>query len=203
MTCVGLSGIGYKNKGDVMSVTPYRNSKKDHESNITRYRLAAGVKVVELADKIGCHQSELSSLINGMSRPFYKKGEIKPHVKRLSAVLHASLAELFPRYICDIERNDEKVGGLLRSQMEGISIGESRDEKTRETISAVKKALAELPERNRDVIYKRFFLDMTFEEIADSYGVSRERIRQIQAKALRLLRHPRMSRELKQCFLNG
>ncbi|MCD7883660.1 MAG: RNA polymerase sigma factor RpoD, partial [Lachnospiraceae bacterium] len=51
-----------------------------------------------------------------------------------------------------------------------------------------------LPDRERDVIRLRFgFVDgkiWTLEEIGDQYHVTRERIRQIEAKALRKLRLP-------------
>jgi predicted DNA-binding protein (UPF0251 family) len=45
------------------------------------------------------------------------------------------------------------------------------------------------------VVRRRYFEDAQFEDIADDMGVSRERIRQIEAKALRKLKHP--SRGLK------
>jgi len=58
-------------------------------------------------------------------------------------------------------------------------------------------AVAGLRPRETDVIKKRFGLkddrDMTLEEIGRQYDVTRERIRQIEAKALRKLRHPARS----------
>lgn len=61
--------------------------------------------------------------------------------------------------------------------------------------------LNELKPRESLVLTLRFGLDdgvsRTLEEVAQSLGVTRERVRQIEAKTLRLLRHPSRSRRLK------
>ena len=65
----------------------------------------------------------------------------------------------------------------------------------------VKNALAVLSEREREVLELRFGLidgkDHTLEEVGQYFKVTRERIRQIEAKALRKLRHPTRSRHLR------
>lgn len=69
-----------------------------------------------------------------------------------------------------------------------------------ETEKIVMDALAELQERQADVIQMRFGIgretDMTLEEIGQIYGVTRERIRQIESKALDRLSHPGRKRRL-------
>ena len=66
----------------------------------------------------------------------------------------------------------------------------------------VQNALAALSERERQVLELRFGLidgkDHTLEEVSRYFNVTRERIRQIEAKALRKLRHPTRSRYLKE-----
>ncbi len=66
----------------------------------------------------------------------------------------------------------------------------------------VQNALAILSERERQVLELRFGLtdgkDHTLEEVSRYFNVTRERIRQIEAKALRKLRHPTRSRNLKE-----
>jgi RNA polymerase primary sigma factor len=63
------------------------------------------------------------------------------------------------------------------------------------------RVLAELSDRERRVLLLRFGLEddmpRTLEEVGKEFNVTRERIRQIEAKALRKLRHPSRSRKLK------
>jgi len=66
----------------------------------------------------------------------------------------------------------------------------------------IEHALAKLTERERDVLKMRFGLDdgcsRTLEEVGRHFNVTRERIRQIEAKALKKLRHPSRKKELEE-----
>jgi RNA polymerase primary sigma factor len=66
---------------------------------------------------------------------------------------------------------------------------------------SVEVALESLSERERQVLRLRFGLEdgraRTLEEVGREFRVTRERIRQIEAKALRKLRHPSRSRKLR------
>jgi RNA polymerase primary sigma factor len=66
---------------------------------------------------------------------------------------------------------------------------------------AVKEALSQLSEREQKVVRLRFGLDdghmRTLEEVGKEFGVTRERIRQIEAKTLAKLRHPIRSQRLR------
>lgn len=66
----------------------------------------------------------------------------------------------------------------------------------------LEKVLSTLTPRERDVIRMRYGFKSgspkTLEEIGSSYGVTRERIRQIEAKALRKLRHPNRNAVLRE-----
>lgn len=67
------------------------------------------------------------------------------------------------------------------------------------------EVLATLTERERKVLIQRFGLldgkPKTLEEVGIEFNVTRERIRQIEAKALRKMRHPTRAKQLK-AFLN-
>ncbi|MQC26434.1 MAG: sigma-70 family RNA polymerase sigma factor [Chloroflexi bacterium] len=70
----------------------------------------------------------------------------------------------------------------------------------------VQNALAALTDREREVLEMRYGLidgkDHTLEEVGQHFSVTRERIRQIEAKALRKLRHPTRSHQLRE-YLGG
>ena len=66
---------------------------------------------------------------------------------------------------------------------------------------AIEEALEELNDREREVVRLRFGLDdgqvRTLEEVGKEFGVTRERIRQIESKTLAKLRHPTRSQRLR------
>jgi RNA polymerase primary sigma factor len=86
--------------------------------------------------------------------------------------------------------------------IEDVDALEPLDAASREMLrETVQHALAALSERERQVLELRFGLvdgkDHTLEEVSRYFNVTRERIRQIEAKALRKLRHPTRSRHLR------
>jgi RNA polymerase primary sigma factor len=101
---------------------------------------------------------------------------------------------------------DSPVGNEDSSQLgdfiEDVDALEPMDAAAREMLrESVKNALAVLSERERQVLELRFGLadgkDHTLEEVGQYFNVTRERIRQIESKALRKLRHPTRSRHLR------
>jgi RNA polymerase primary sigma factor len=117
----------------------------------------------------------------------------------------------------------EKVRGMLESIREPISletpIGEDEESSLEEFIEdpgslsasermaqmdvsdRVRKVLATMPPREERILKLRFGIDAesdhTLEEIGQRFGVTRERVRQLEIKALRMLRHPSRSKQLK------
>jgi len=82
------------------------------------------------------------------------------------------------------------------------SVASPVDETNRELLrEQMQDILSSLSQREREVLALRFGLKdgeaRTLEEVGQQFGVTRERIRQIEAKALRKLRHPTRSRRLR------
>ena len=96
----------------------------------------------------------------------------------------------------------EEDSSQLGDFIEDVDALEPLDAASREMLrEQVQHALAVLSERERQVLELRFGLmdgkDHTLEEVSRYFNVTRERIRQIEAKALRKLRHPTRSRHLR------
>ena len=100
------------------------------------------------------------------------------------------------------EEEDSHLGDFVPDESNMSPEDFTVHEMLKEEISDV---LLTLTEREEQVLRLRFGLDdgssKTLEEVGQMFGVTRERIRQIEAKALRKLRHPSRSRKLKD-FLN-
>ena len=100
------------------------------------------------------------------------------------------------------EEEDSHLGDFVPDESNMSPEDFTIHEMLKEEISDV---LLTLTEREEQVLRLRFGLDdgssKTLEEVGQMFGVTRERIRQIEAKALRKLRHPSRSRKLKD-FLN-
>ena len=96
------------------------------------------------------------------------------------------------------DEDDVHLGDLIEDRNTIAPIDAAIGSSLRETIG---EALASLSAREERVIRMRFGLgttsEHTLEEVGNLFSVSRERIRQIEAKALRKLKHPSRSRTLR------
>jgi RNA polymerase primary sigma factor len=97
----------------------------------------------------------------------------------------------------------EEDDSLLGDFIEDLSVEAPADAATkRMLVAAVEEVLGGLSDREQEVVRMRFgLLDgqaRTLEEVGKEFGVTRERIRQIEAKTLAKLRHPQRSQRLKE-----
>ncbi len=101
------------------------------------------------------------------------------------------------------EEDDSHLGDFIRDERTMSPEEYATVEMLKSELSNV---LATLTEREEKVLRLRFGLDdgqcRTLEEVGQIFGVTRERIRQIEAKALRKLRHPSRSRKLKDFLID-
>ena len=94
---------------------------------------------------------------------------------------------------------DSELGMFIEDEFTPTPIQSAYQSMLKEKIEEV---LGTLTPREARVLRMRFGLDSgvpyTLEEVGDKFGLTRERIRQIEGKALRRLRHPRRARQLKE-----
>ena len=107
------------------------------------------------------------------------------------------VAELEEQHI--VRLAEARQAGLLPM---GITEEEAIEAVDRESLKKrLSKVLHELSPREQRILELRFGLkdgySRTLEEVGREFNLTRDRIRQIEAKALRKLRHPRLSRQLK------
>lgn len=97
------------------------------------------------------------------------------------------------------DEEDTELAMFVEDQSTPSPMQSAYDKLLREKVEAV---LDTLPPREARILRLRFGLEnghtYTLEEVGQKFGLTRERIRQIESKALHRLRHPRRSRQLKE-----
>jgi RNA polymerase primary sigma factor len=96
------------------------------------------------------------------------------------------------------EDGDDELGSFVEDDNAPSPAQSAQQNLLRETVEEV---LGTLPPREARILRLRFGLQngraYTLEEVGQKFGLTRERIRQIEGRALRRLRHPRRSRQLR------
>src|SRR5829696_2108848 len=159
--------------------------------------------------RIPVHMVETINKVMRIQRTLHQELEREPTVEEV-----AEKADLSPGRVQEIYRMsqdllslDSPVGSEDDTNL-GDFIADARAEAPGEMAirdllkAAVDEALADLNERERQVVRLRCGLDdegqvRTLEEVGKAFGVTRERIRQIESKTLAKLRHPQRSQKLR------
>ncbi|CAN5590051.1 RNA polymerase sigma factor RpoD [soil metagenome] len=159
--------------------------------------------------RIPVHMVETINKVRRVSRGLLQELEREPTVEEVAAKV--DLAPSRVREIYRINQDplslDSPVGAEEDTNL-GDFLADAQAEAPGDVAlrdllkAAVDEALADLNERERDVVRLRFGLDdegqvRTIEEVGREFGVTRERIRQIESKTLAKLRHPQRSQKLR------
>lgn len=162
--------------------------------------------------RVPVHMVETINRLSRFQRQLTLELNREPTEEELAKKMHLSLEKV--REVIKIaqepvsletpigEEDDSHLGDFVKDERTMSPEEYTVHELLKDEISDV---LLTLTEREEQVLRLRFGLDdgccKTLEEVGQMFGVTRERIRQIEAKALRKLRHPSRSRKLKD-FLN-
>lgn len=154
----------------------------------------AGGKWCESA---GLSYSLINDLINMTASPLTESGELRKCASDLCEAVGKLPDELWSNdqlrplesNFSELEMTHEQVVAMLpaddRSYLQDFSAVEDE-----QTASAMSLVLETLTKSEQLVLRMRFYKDANLDECGRVLGVSRERIRQIEAKAMRKLRHP-------------
>lgn len=159
--------------------------------------------------RIPVHMVETINKLKKITRKLAQDKGRKPTEEEIADAMEISLTKL--REIIKVaqepvsletpigKEEDSKLGDFIEDREAETPASSVTQELLRDDIIEV---MAGLSPRERDVLRLRFGLDdgrqRTLEEVGQLFGVTRERIRQIEAKALRKLRHPNRSRRLRE-----
>ncbi|MBQ3102246.1 RNA polymerase sigma factor RpoD [bacterium] len=159
--------------------------------------------------RIPVHMVETINKLKKVTRKLAQELARKPTEEELSAEMGISINKL--REIVKVaqeplsletpvgKEEDSRLGDFIEDKDADAPVKTVAHELLREDLAEV---LSSLSPRERDVLRLRFGMDdgrqRTLEEVGQLFGVTRERIRQIEAKALRKLRHPNRSKKLKE-----
>ena len=155
------------------------------------------VHVAETVNRVKRVQSEMRQGL--MREPTVEElaAEVDEPVAKVSEILRISM-DLLSLDSPIGEGEDSNLANFVEDQ-NAVAPG---DAVTRTLlVEAVREVLGDLPKREQEVVRMRFGLDdgqpRTLKEVGEAFGVTRERIRQIEAKTLTKLRRPHRSDQLR------
>ena len=170
--------------------------RREHESLLSEERLAQGLTYQKLSELTGVSQQRLSTLSTGTVAPVsLRTGEVLPWVERTCLVLGVPPEELFPRYFCTMrDETAEEPEKLIpedylfsEDTVQALTEPAEITAERRELVRLVLHLLNDKPKLQR-VIELRFLWDHTLDEVSKVLGCTRERVRQMEAKGLALMK---------------
>ena len=171
-------------------------------TNLNNFAKATGVSI-----------TGLYSLVNLMEPPVGVKGEFIKSAKDLMEVLGACPSELWTDEQLTLRLDSNRTERVMSKEALQITLQSSarsligldypeQEMVEQEMVEIVKDKLDSLTPREAKILRMRFGFDggigHTLEEVGKVFKVTREQIRHIEARALRKLRHPTRSDDLKQ-----
>ncbi|MCH9834058.1 RNA polymerase sigma factor RpoD, partial [bacterium] len=159
--------------------------------------------------RIPVHMVEHMNRVTRAKRTMHQELEREPTIEELAqrVQLEPERVRELLRYSQDPLSLDSPVGEEDESNLGDFIQDEAADNPADAATKAmlevaVGEVLSELSEREQEIVRLRFGLDggqaKTLEEVGKAFGVTRERIRQIEAKTLAKLRHPQRSQRLRE-----
>ncbi|MDI6757520.1 MAG: sigma-70 family RNA polymerase sigma factor [Endomicrobiia bacterium] len=159
--------------------------------------------------RIPVHKKEMISKISKIRRKYQQECARDPSIADYAKHLHLGVAEtreilsLMQEPISTATPVDDDESSRIEDLIEDRnSLSPSRALYQMRLRIAIEKILSTLHAREAEIIRMRFGLDgghqRTLEEVGQAFNITRERVRQIEAKVLRKLKHPSRSKHLRE-----
>jgi transcriptional regulator with XRE-family HTH domain len=166
-------------------------------------RLDLGFTQRQMAAAIGINISAWGAMETMSQSPINTSGW-RPVAVKIASYFEVDPSELFPEVVIGVEqaRVVRQISAvdleIMLSADQRRRLSESSDDllDQKRLVPEIRKALKSLTARERVILERRFYGDRTLSEIGEEQGISGHRVRQIEAKALRKLRHPSRSKIL-------
>ena len=157
-------------------------NNREYESPLLIIRDELGIRMTDLCKEAGCPSSTIYELAYGTTWPVYVKDwKVKPYVEKICDILGVTVEELFPFFFCKIREKKFENDELFMSEYT-LKISEDTESRfaSKEIYQKLNdKMYAEFTTRTKEMLYKYFFEEKTYDEIGDEYDLSQERVRQI------------------------
>lgn len=182
---------------------PIRVITKIRNNRLMQAREQLGLSVKQFAIKANVTHSHYNSIENLSKLPSEMIAD------RIAAAAGVTVDTLFPQYLGSIKANktirtipEEDLLSLQDAERLQLPSPEYPPDEALIVQESIQQSLETLPPRYQSVLRMRFGLGsveppLTLEQIAVRMDLTRERVRQIEATALRKLRHPSCSSQLR------
>ena len=168
----------------------------------------ASVAEFERACEIGI--GSINNLVAMRDAPILQNGEFSQNAKLVMEVLGAAPTDLWTEQQLTIKLKTNSgeraidanlVQHLLEQKDRNDYLPSPEDSLlAAETAAIVEQVLCTLKPREKDILQERFGRDLTLQEVGNHHGLSKERIRGIESKALRKLRDKKRAPILREFF---
>ena len=168
------------------------------------------VSVAEFERSCELVVGSINNLVAMREAPILQNGEFSHKAKLVMEVLGAAPLDLWSEQQLTIKLKtntgeqaiDANIVQHLLEQKDRTDYLPSPEDSllSAETSAIVNEVLSSLNSREKEVLHERFSNEDTYENVGKIHKVSKERIRQIELKALRKLRHPKYVSILKEIY---
>jgi len=166
--------------------------------------------VAEFERACGLGMGRINNLVAMRDAPILQSGEFSQNAKLVMEVLGAAPTDLWTEQQLTIKLKtnsgeraiDADIVQHLLEQKDKTDYLPSPEDSllAAETSAIVNEVLGTLKPREKDVLQQRFVNDSTLQEVGNHHGLSKERIRAIESKALRKLRDVKRAPILKEFY---